>query len=257
MDFVSADRSGDQEHTQELKNYNFTVADNNKNVAKQVLIDKASETKADKDIDSAETGTQIKDGLGEAGATGQAVTAFSKLATTPTETIQQVAPTTEPPPLENLTDTGGGVYESGTEAVAEGAGSKALKGLGGVGAVVGMGMAIEADRNGGWSKMSTADKIGNVVEIGGAGLDLLGLGLEFTPFAPLGLALQGVGTLAQVGAGAESSISSAGGVAPAKAQASVAEGKLEQQDKSNLLQARTGVSEAQAGTLGIARTAQN
>ena len=211
MDFVSADRSGDQEHTQELKNYNFTVADNNKNVAKQVLIDKASETKADKDIDSAETGTQIKDGLGEAGATGQAVTAFSKLATTPTETIQQVAPTTEPPPLENLTDTGGGVYESGTEAVAEGAGSKALKGL----------------------------------------------GLEFTPFAPLGLALQGVGTLAQVGAGAESSISSAGGVAPAKAQASVAEGKLEQQDKSNLLQARTGVSEAQAGTLGIARTAQN
>ena len=134
-------------------------------------------------------------------------------------------------------------------------GTKALKGLGIAGSVAGMGMAIAADEHGGWSKMSTADKIGNVAEIGGAGLDIVGTVLEATPLAPLGLALQGLGTLAQLGSGIEGEISSKAAVDPAKKAAQQSEQEEEAQEAPKQ-QEITAVSEAQAGGLGVARQQQ-
>jgi hypothetical protein len=119
-----------------------------------------------------------------------------------------------------------------------------------------MGMAIASDENGGWAKMSTADKLGNVAEIGGAGLDMVGVGLEATGIGvPLGLALQGFGTLLQIGSGLESAISSKEAEAPAKQQAQQQEKQAEESEQKPL-QEEVGVSESQAGGLGVARQQQ-
>ena len=135
-------------------------------------------------------------------------------------------------------------------------GTKALKGLGIVGSAAGMGMAIAADANGGWAKMSTADKIGNVAEIGGAGLDMVGVGLEATGIGvPFGLALQGLGTLLQIGSGVEGEIASKTAVDPAKKAAQQQEQETEAQEAPKQ-QEITAVSEAQAGGLGVARQQQ-
>jgi len=135
-------------------------------------------------------------------------------------------------------------------------GTKALKGLGIVGSAAGMGMAIAADANGGWAKMSTADKIGNVAEIGGAGLDMVGVGLEATGIGvPFGLALQGLGTLLQIGSGVEGEIASKTAVDPAKKAAQQEEQEEEAQEAPKQ-QEIAAVSEAQAGGLGVARQQQ-
>lgn len=201
------------------------------------------------------------------------------------ETAQNLVsnnPTTETPPVENRPPTNTtGVNEAaaGTEsesAVSESisAGAKAgeegaqavsklskfaglgSKVVGGVGALAGMGMAIASDENGGWNKKSTADKFANVAEIGGAGMDMAGLVLEATPLAPIGLALQGFGTLFQIGAGIESEISSAVSSSDDKTAAKQEEQQEEQQeDKPQAL--IKGLSSAEAGGAGIARQQQN
>jgi hypothetical protein len=119
-----------------------------------------------------------------------------------------------------------------------------------------MGMAIAADANGGWAKMSTADKIGNVAEIGGAGLDMVGVGLEATGIGvPFGLAIQGLGTLLQIGSGVEGEIASKTAVDPAKKAAQQQEQETEAQEAPKQ-QEISAVSEAQAGGLGVARQQQ-
>lgn len=296
MDFISADRTRDSEFQAELKNYNFGVAESNKQITKDIQDDRDKEKQAENDIDDARTFTQIKDG--SAGATGLAsatatfdnylkyqgkieegVKKAQKVAGETAERIQQARPTTTTPAEvgrvgESVETAGGGALSDGakaerlTQAGADlsgaektagfigKAGSKALKGLGVVGAVAGMGMAIASDENGGWAKMSTADKLGNVAEIGGAGLDIVGAGLEATGIGvPFGLALQGIGTLLQLGSGVESEISSAEGVAPAKKEAQQEEQEKEQQE-AKPQQQEVSVSEAQAGGLGVARQQQ-
>jgi hypothetical protein len=291
MDFISADRSRDQEHTAELKNYNFGVVQHNADITRAIKEDRDTEKKQKQDIESGETFTQIKDAGGEAGALGQAVATFKKIKqaqeagktalgslqdtiSTAGEKAQNLVSKSKSavPEVELGEEVSSGVYESTTkapseiassatrelEAGAEGIGSKALKGLGGVGAVAGMGMAIASDANGGWAKKSLSDKIGNVAEIGGAGLDLLGLGLEATGVgAPLGLVLQGIGTLAQVGSGIEESISAQQSVKPAEDEATKEEQQAEASEKSEIQQTETAVSGAGAGSLGVARQQQN
>lgn len=302
MDFVSADRSRDSEFEAGLKNYNFGVAQVNRDITKQIKNDRDTEKKQEQDINNAETFTQIKDGGGAAAGLASATATFKnyqeyagkiaegvkkaqKTATDTAEKIQQVKPTTETPPdqtggiLSGEADKGGGalsspeeadkLYEAGkstvnatkageeTGALIGKVGTKALKGIGVVGSIAGMGMAIASDENGGWNKMSTADKIGNVAEIGGAGLDILGAGLESTGIGiPFGLALQGFGTLAQLGSGIESEISSKEEVPEEKKEAQEEEAKAEASDKAGIQQQVTAVSEAQAGGLGIARQQQ-
>jgi hypothetical protein len=271
MDFVSADRSGDSEFQARLKDYNFGVAETNRQITADIQNDRNTEKQQESDIDNTELFTQIKDATGQATGLASATATFKnyqqygakiqdgikqakETATATAEKIQQNLPTTDTP----ADQLGGKV---GLEAEASGGvlgkvGTKALKGLGVVGAVAGMGMAIASDENGGWAKMSTADKLGNMAEIGGAGLDMVGVGLEATGFGvPLGLALQGIGTLAQIGSGLEGEISSKEAVAPAKEQAQ----KQEQQEEATEqkpLQEEVSVSESQAGGLGVAREQQ-
>lgn len=297
MDFVSADRSRDSEFQSELKNYNFGVAESNKQITRDLDDDRDKEKQAEDDIDDARTFTQIKDGAGGSSGLASATATFNnfqkykgdieagvkkaqKVAGETAEKIQQVKPTTTTPP-DQLGGKVGAAAEEGGGALSDGAkaekltdaaktitgtektagfigkaGSKALKGVGVVGAIAGMGMAIAADENGGWAKMSTADKFGNGAEIAGAGMDILGAGLEATGIGvPFGLALQGFGTLLQLGSGVESEISSAEGVDPAKEKAK--EDEQEEEDKeAKPQQQAVAVSTAQAGGLGVARQQQ-
>jgi len=297
MDFISADRTGDSEFQANLKNYNFGVAESNKQITRDLDDDRDKEKQAENDIDDARTFTQIKDGSAGSTALSSATATFDnylkyqgkieegvkkaqKVAGETAEKIQQVRPTTETPPdqlggkVGESVETGGGALSDGSKAeklteagktlTAEEktagflgkAGSKALKGLGVVGAVAGMGMAIASDENGGWQKMSTADKLGNMAEIGGAGLDIVGAGLEATGIGvPFGLALQGFGTLLQLGSGVESEISSAEGVDPAKKKAQEDE-QAEEDKEAKPQQEAVAVSTAQAGGLGVARQQQ-
>lgn len=223
------------------------------------------------------------------GAVQEASNVGSSAATAAVNTAKQTAqqtaqnlvannPTTATPPVENrpLTNTTG-VNEAAAGTESESAVSSAIKTgqgaveevsklskfagmgaktIGGVGALAGMGMAIASDENGGWAKKSVADKISNVAEIGGAGMDMAGLVLEATPLAPLGLALQGFGTLFQIGSGIESEISSAVSSSDEKTEAGKEEQQQEQsEDKPQAL--ISGLSSAEAGGAGIARQQQN
>jgi len=297
MDFVSADRSRDSEFQANLKNYNFGVAESNKQITRDLDNDRDKEQQAENDIDDARTFTQIKDGAGGSTGLASATATFNnfkeyqgkieegvkkaqKVAGETAEKIQQVKPTTTTPP-DQVGGKVGESVETGGEALSDGSkaeklteagktltsaektagflgktGSKALKGLGVVGAVAGMGMAIASDENGGWNKMSTADKWGNGMEIAGAGMDIVGAGLEATGIGvPFGLALQGFGTLLQLGSGVESEISSAEGVDPAKKKAQQDEQEEEDKEAKPQQQA-VSVSTAQAGGLGVARQQQ-
>jgi len=306
MDFASADRSGDSEFQAQVKNYNFGVAEQNRQITKDIKTDKDNEKTAEKDIDNTELMTQLKDATTQATGTAGAGATFNKIAeakkagksvastlsdaqkkaTATGEARQQSAPSEEvpaepvpaepptKPPLggapvieEGGTDAGkvagkvggkvGGLAGAGEEGAGllSRVGGKALKGVGVVGAIAGMGMAISADENGGWHKMSTADKLGNMAEIGGAGMDIVGTALEATPLAPIGLALQGFGTLFQLGAGIEGEISSAQSVDPAKKKAQADAKKAEDAEAKPVAQEAV-VSQAQTGNLGVAQEAQ-
>jgi hypothetical protein len=290
MEFVSADRSGDSEFEAGLKNYNFGIQEANIQRTKDIKNARDKEKKDIRDIASGEVEQEIKSGAGQAselaGAkatfdswvkSGEAVAAKAKQAQQTAgeiaQNLQANNPTTEVPDTAEeapaTTETGvneaagaGAELEAGAEAGAEGAGLASklggigLKGIGAVGAIAGMGMAIESDENGGWAKKSLADKIGNVAEIGGAGLDLAGLVLEATPLAPVGLALQGLGTLAQIGSGIEGEISSASQATKAKGEEQQEEQETEQEEQPEQKEI-SGVSQAGAGGLAVARQQQN
>jgi len=294
MDFISADRSRDQEHTAGLQDYNFAVTQHNRDVTKNIKDDRDTEKRQESDITTGNIFTQVKDAGGEAAASAHAVATFQKIQNAQKAGVKAVnqlqsqiseagekaqslisKPTTEVADVEIGEEVGGagsGVFETtdkvpakiGTslakegELAGEGLGSTVAKGLGGIGAVAGMGMAIASDVNGGFAKKSLADKIGNIAEIGGAGLDLVGLGLEATGIgAPLGLVLQGIGTIAQLGSSVESQITSGTGVKPAKEAAQKEEQEAEASDKAQIQQTTSAVTGAGAGTLGVARQQQN
>lgn len=292
MEFVSADRSRDSEFEAGLKDYNFGIQEANIQRTKDLKTAKDQEKGDIRQITTGEVESEIKSGAGQASELAGAKATFdswvasgeqlAKKAKQARQTAGEVAqklqannPTTETPPATEeapaTTETGvneaagaGAELEAGAEgAGAEGSGYLAsrlggvgLKGIGAVGAIAGMGMAIESDENGGWAKKSLADKIGNVAEIGGAGLDLAGLVLEATPLAPLGLALQGIGTLSQIGSGIEGEIS--GAVKSGKEKtAEQQEEQQTEQDEQPVQQEIQGVSEAGAGGLAVARQQQN
>lgn len=347
MDFVSADRSRDSEFLSGLKDYNFGVAEVNRQITKDINLDRDTERQQLNDINTGELFTQIKDATGTASGVASATATFKnfqdygakiekgiknaqKVASDTAQKIQQVQATTEVPPpvfggeavpkgglpkskptlaqirqaregasvegglsekaqssfleesgavMRGDPTSGGGplskasevdkLSEAGEQTVKAGnlgeetgslvgkVGTKALKGVGVLGSVAGLGMAIASDTHGGFARMSTADKLGNVAEIGGAGLDIIGVGLEATGFGvPFGLALQGVGTLLQMGSGIEGEISSKEQVPEQQKEVKQEEQEKEAQEQP-MEQAVQGVSEAQAGGLGVARQQQN
>ena len=290
MDFISSDRSGDSEWKQGLQNYNTMVHDKNRQITKDKGTAKDTELGQEGGIDQTEDITQIGGAISEAGAVGQLATTLDKISNLSTETPTIVPPKPAPKaPVEAPSESapqgilsgeaeeGGGslsspedadnVISSGTEATTDIAdvgkvgstvstASKAVKGLGVIGAVGSLGMDIASDTGGGWKAKSTADKIGNVAGITGAGLDIVGAGLEATGFgAPIGLGLQAIGTLFQIGSGIEGEITSSSDAKQAKIKA-----KAEEQAKDDAEDAPSqqvqGVSLAQTGGLGVARQQQ-
>lgn len=290
MDFISSDRSGDSEWKQGLQNYNTMVHDKNRQITKDKDTAKDTELGQEGGIDQTEDITQIGGAISEAGAVGQLATTLDKISNLSTETPTIVppkpapkapveAPSESPPEgiLSGEAEVGGGslsspedagkVISSGTEATTDIAdagkigstvstASKAVKGLGVIGAIGSLGMDIASDTGGGWKAKSTADKIGNVAGITGAGLDIVGAGLEATGFgAPIGLGLQAIGTLFQIGSGIEGEITSSSDAKQAKIKA-----KAEEQAKDDAEDAPSqqiqGVSLAQTGGLGVARQQQ-
>ena len=344
MDFVSADRSGEAEFNSQLQNYNIGVA--NRNLEIQSDIDTIKEkAKTDKgDIDSGETGIQIKDavstgsavagatatlnrainykgkvkkagavaeegiegvegaGVGAEGAEGAEGAIAVARAGEPLDVSVEVGEAGEGAEgageageaggevaevaegaegageVAEAGEAGGGVAEvassalrtagagaegaeagagvlKGAGAVLKGGAGSLLKGVGAIGSIGTLGMDIASDTGGGWKAKSTADKWGNAFGIAGSALDLVGLGLEMTPLAPLGLGLQVVGTGFQLGAGLESEISSEDRVDPAKGAVDTQAGK-DIAEINKPMSDIQGVSLAGSGGLAVARQQQ-
>jgi len=107
--------------------------------------------------------------------------------------------------------------------------------------------------------MSTMDKITNIADIGGAGLDMVGTGL-MTFGGPVGamfgLGMKAFGDVVQVGAGAEQTIA---GFQSADDKKKQIQQDTEQADKDLGPEQQTqagSVSLAGAGALAVGRTAQ-
>jgi len=160
-------------------------------------------------------------------------------------------------PLADAARVGGSAEaRAGLEASEEGAGKLLAKGAGVlargaglVGAGISAADAINDYRNGkhGWAQ---------ALEIGGAGAELFGTLLEFTPLAPVGLALQVGGAAASaVGTGlsAEESEAETGkNIQASKDEASKATKDLEAQRRT----AVSGLSTAGQGGFSVARAVQ-
>ena len=139
--------------------------------------------------------------------------------------------------------------EEGTaKLLAKGAGVLA-RGAGLVGAGISAADAINDYRNGkhGWAQ---------ALEIGGAGAELFGTLLEFTPLAPVGLALQVGGAAASaVGTGLaaeESEVETGKKVEASKEEATKATKDLEAQRRT----AVSGLTTASQGGFSVARAVQ-
>ena len=135
---------------------------------------------------------------------------------------------------------------------------KLATGLGVIGDVASIGLDAE-ELNDNWGTMSTMDKITNIADIGGAGLDLVGTGL-MTFGGPVGalagLGMKAFGDVIQVGAGAEQAIS---GYQDADDKKKDIQADTDKQDKElgDAKQNQAGsVSLAGAGALAVGRTAQ-
>ena len=130
MEFISADRSRDAEFQSGLQDYNFGVAETNKQITNDIQNDRDTEKQTERDIDSTEIFTQIKDAGGQATGLASATATFknyqaygakiaeqvekAKNAVGETaQKIQQINPTTETPPEQVGGKVGEAVEEGG------------------------------------------------------------------------------------------------------------------------------------------------
>ena len=257
MEFSSADRNADAEYSAGLKNYNNNVEQYNKNLTGEKLKFQDSAT-------GLEEGAQSSAHLGALQQAGQHVNAVAGAVKTAVDVQKASVPLKASKDIE-MTDLGKGALEGGdaelevaTTTLGKAAG-KAGSVLGVIGDVGSIGLDISADTGGGWNKMSVADKIANVADIGGAGLDMIGTGL-MTFGGPVGMALGGglklFGDITEVLAGTETAVS--GEVSVSDKQKAIA--VKEKADEAKLGQAKDQAqavaSEAGGGDLAVARKVQ-
>ncbi len=258
MDFGSADRRTDAEFTHSVKDYNSQVNIYNQQLTKDALTQK-EETESLKEQAGGDANTSaIKEAGQHANSVAQGVKTakdFQKLGQPirATENIVKVA-------------EGGGrqVIKKGeiigketAQTLGKSAG-KLATGIGVLGDVGSIGLDISEDLNN-WDKMSTADQISNIVDIGGAGLDMIGTGLMAFggPMGALvGLGLKGLGDVAQVGSGVEDTISGYQTAQDTKDDLDDQQAKAEKDAPDPKAQQQTGPSLAGAGALAVGRQAQ-
>ena len=257
MEFGSADRTRDAEYTSELRHFNQQVGLYNRD-----LTNKKLENKEEGESLQSQAGTDAHTGaMKEAGQHAAALSQglstarnIQKLGTPikASEDIVKGAGDTA-----KLFKKGEVIGKETAQTLGKSAG-KLATGLGVIGDVASIGLDAE-ELNDNWGTMSTMDKITNIADIGGAGLDLVGTGL-MTFGGPVGalagLGMKAFGDVIQVGAGAEQTIA---GYQDADDKKKEIQADTEKQDKElgDEKQTQQGsVSLAGAGALAVGRTAQ-
>ena len=247
MEFSSADRSSDAEYSAGLKDYNTHVSEYNKSLTTQKLTDETTAT----GLQSDETSSAAVNALKQAGQHATAIAGAVKTATDISKASAPLKATAE------IAEVGGDVAGASKGFLGKVAG-KASGILGVVGDVGSIGLDIAQDKAN-WGKMSTMDKIANVADMGGAGLDMVGTGLMAFG-GPLGMvAGEGIklfGDLTEVAAGTESAVSGAAAVSGKQADIGTAEKAQESALGPDMTKTNATASEAGSGTLAVARQSQ-
>ena len=257
MEFGTADRTKDAEYSSELKNFNQQVGLYNRELTKQKL-----ENKEEGENLQSSAGTDAHTGaMKEA---GQHATALSQGLST-ARNIQKLGTPIKATEdiVKGAGDTAkffkkGEVIGKETAQTLGKSAGKLATGLGVIGDVASIGLDSEELKDN-WGTMSTMDKITNIADIGGAGLDLVGTGL-MTFGGPVGalagLGMKAFGDVIQVGAGAEQAIA---GYQDADDKKKEIQADTDKQDKElgDEKQTQKGsVSLAGAGALAVGRQAQ-
>ena len=252
MEFTSADRNADAEYSAGLQNYNSNVEEYNKNISKEKTTLQTSLT----GLQEGESSSANTQALKQAGQHATAIVGVGQAAKAALAVDKAATP------LKATADIAGA--KVGEKLAAKAGGSllgKVASKAGGVLSVVGdvtsIGLDYENDKAN-WGKMSTADKIANVADIGGAGLDMVGTGLMAFggPLAGIGAGLKLFGDVTQVAAGGEAAVSAEESVSDKQADLATGEKADEAALGKNMIKQSSQASEAGSGTLAVARTSQ-
>lgn len=258
MEFGSADRTRDAEFSHAVKDYNNQVHVYNTQLTKDAL-DQKEKTEGLKEEASGDANTNA---IKEAGQHANSLAQGLKTAKEYQKIGQPIRATED---IVKTTAEGGRmVIKKGAitgvetaQTLGKSAG-KLATGLGVIGDVGSIGMDIAEDVNN-WDKMSTADKVSNIVDIGGAGFDMLGTGLMLfggPVGAAVGLGLKGIGDIAQVGSGVSDTISGYQESQDTKDDLDDQQAKAEKDAPDPKAEQKTGPSLAGAGALAVGRQAQ-
>tara|TARA_R100000951_G_scaffold75954_1_gene64056 strand:- start:1108 stop:1881 length:774 start_codon:yes stop_codon:yes gene_type:complete len=257
MEFQSADRTRDAEYSSELKHFNQQVGLYNRDLTNKKLTNKEEgESLQSQAGTDANTGA-MKEAGQHASALAQGLSTAKNIQKvgTPIRATEDI--------VKGAGDTakffkkGEIVGKETAQTIGKSAG-KLATGLGVIGDVASIGLDAEELKDD-WGTMSTMDKITNIADIGGAGLDMVGTGL-MTFGGPVGalagLGMKAFGDVIQVGAGAEQTIAGFQNADDKKKQIQQETDKADK-DLGDAKQTQKGsVSLAGAGALAVGRTAQ-
>ena len=258
MEFGSADRTRDAEYMTGVKDYNNQVQVYNNQLTKDALTQK-EETESL--IDEAQ-GDANTNAIKEAGQHANSLAQGLKTAKEYQKIGQPIKATEDI--VKSTAEGGRMVIKKGSTIGVETAqtlgrsAGKLATGLGVIGDVGSIGLDIAEDLNN-WDKMSTADKISNIADIGGAGFDMLGTGLMAFggPIgAMVGMGLKGLGDVVQVGSGVEDTISGYQSAQDTKEDLEKQQKKAEDEAPPPKEEQKAGPSLAGAGALAVGRQAQ-
>jgi len=257
MDFQSADRSNDAGYTVSLNDYNKNVELYNKQRTKDLLGDKLNS-------EGLEAGAQSDANTGALKDAGQHATALAQGVAT-AKNVKALGT-----PIKATKDivVGGGdtakfvkageiTGEETAQTLGKSAG-KVSSALGVIGDIGSIGMDIAQDKAN-WGTMSTADKIANVADMGGAGLDMVGTGLMTfggPVGAGIGLGLKAFGDLVEIGAGTESAVSGYESASAKQAKLKQQEQQAEADEGKAQVKTQASATLAGAGNLAVGRTSQ-
>ena len=258
MEFGSADRRADAEYTHSVKDYNTQVHAYNNQLTKDALTQKEEteslidEAQGDANTNAIKEAGQHANSLAQGLKTAKDIQKIGQ----PIKATEDIVKTTAEGG-RMLVKKGSTIGVETAQTLGKSAG-KLATGLGIIGDVGSIGLDISEDLNN-WDKMSTADKVSNIVDIGGAGFDMLGTGLMAFggPFgAAIGLGLKGLGDLAQVGSGVEDTISGYQEAQDTKQDLQKQQEQAEKDAPPPKEEVKVGPSLAGAGALAVGRQAQ-
>jgi len=257
MEFGSADRTRDSEYLSEVKDFNNQVQVYNTQRSKDLVLDKQKAEGLKEAIGSDANTNALKEAGQHANALAQGLKTaknYQELGTPIKATKDIIMGGGD---TAKLVKAGDVIGEKTAQTLGKTAG-KLGTALGVAGDIGSIGLDIAQD-TANWSKMSTMDKISNIADIGGAGLDMVGTGLMTfggPVGAGIGLGLKAFGDILEVGSGIESSISGFTGTTDKKKDVDKQEKQAEADEGPAQQEIKTGVSEAGAGTLAVGRMQQ-